>query len=218
MRGVEMPGKEPENAIIVIHDTLIVRDTVWNDMRDTMWVTLCDTVWIPTAEHDTVWVDQYERVEVDTTTYFTLVTMSSDVDAGTTVGNGVYPRGTIVEVGALAKQGYRLLNWSDGTTDNPKHVVMDCDQTLVATFTDRVGVEQPAMADVKVYVVNATLTIEAPARESVAVYNCMGRMMYHRVGNRLEGDNMEAVKVMGLGVGVYVVKVGETGVKKVVVM
>ena len=44
------------------------------------------------------------------------------------------------------------------------------------------------------------------------------RMMYHRVGNRLEGDNVEAVKVMGLAVGVYVVKVGETGVKKVVVM
>ena len=144
--------------------------------------------------------------------------MSSHTDAGVTVGNGVYPRGTVVEVGALAREGYRLQNWSDGTTDNPKRVVMDCDQTLIATFANNVGVEQPTMASVKVYVVNGTLMIEAPARESISVYNSMGRMMYHRVGDRLLGDNVETVKVVGLGVGVYVVKVGESGVKKVVVM
>ncbi len=208
--------KVMENTITTIYDTVYIHDTVWNNWRDTVWMELCDTIWLP-GEHDTVWVDHFEQVEIDTTVYYTLTTISSSDEMGVVSGNGLYPSGTEVEIGALANEGYRFLSWSDGVTDNPRSVVLDVDRTFVATFGEMVGIAQPDNQMVRVYVSNGTLVVEAPAKESIAVYNVYGQMVYSRSGRDMVDSVVAVVRIPSLSAGFYAVRVGESCVKKVIV-
>lgn len=210
--------RDAENALITIQDTVIVRDTVWNDMRDTVWLELCDTVWLPTQQRDTVWMERYERVEIDTTTYYRLTTLSISEEMGLVAGNGSYPRGTEVEVGALPSRGYKLLCWSDSVTDNPRRVVLDSDLQLVAIFGNMVSIEQPEDMRIKVYVSEGTLVIEAPAGEAVSVYNVYGQRVYGKDGLQVVTAASSVVRIPALSAGFYAVKVGEKCVRKVIVM
>lgn len=209
---------DAEKAVVVVHDTLIVRDTVWNDMRDTIWLERCDTLWLPTGQHDTVWLDRHEQVEVDTTVYFTLTTASSSDVMGVVAGNGRYPRGTTVELGALANRGYRFLYWSDGVADNPRRVVLDADRQLMAVFGGVEAVEQPEDMGVKVYVLDGVLVIESPVGEAVSVYNVHGQRVYCKEGLNGGAAVGSVVRIPSLSAGFYAVKVGERCVRKVIVM
>ena len=210
--------RDAEKATITIHDTVIVHDTVWNDIHDTVWIERCDTVWLPTQQHDTVWIDQYEQVEVDPTVYYTITTISSWDEAGMVAGNGRYPRGTVVEVGAVAKSGYRLLCWSDGVADNPRQVVLNADRQLMAIFGYMESIEQPDDMRVKVYVSDGTLVIESPAGEAVSVYNVYGQRVYCKESMHVGTAASTLVRIPSLSAGFYAVKVGEKCVRKVIVM
>ena len=210
--------RDAENTLITIQDTVIVRDTVWNDMRDTVWLEQCDTIWLPTQQRDTVWMERYERVEMDTTTYYRLTTLSASEEMGLVAGNGSYPRGTEVEVGALPSRGYKLLSWSDSVTDNPRRVVLDSDLQLVAIFGNMVSIEQPEDMRIKVYVSEGTLVIEAPAGEAVSVYNVYGQRVYGKDGLQVGSAASSVVRIPALSAGFYAVKVGEKCVRKVIVL
>ena len=211
-------SKEAEDAIITIHDTVYVYDTVWNDLHDTVWIELCDTLWLPNEQHDTVWMDQHEQVEVDPTVYYTLSTYTSWLEAGAVAGNGRYPRGTVVEVGALPNSGYRLLSWSDGVSANPRRIVLNDDLQLMAIFGWMEGIEQPDEPSVKVYVSQGVLVIESPVEESVSVYNVYGQRVYHKDGVSVGTTIGTIVRIPSLGAGFYAVRVGKDCVRKVIVM
>lgn len=217
--GEAAQWKAAEKTIVTVHDTMYIHDTVWNDLRDTVWLERCDTVWLPRQQHDTVWMDRHEQVEVDTTIYYTLTTLSSSEGIGAVAGNGRYPKGTVVEIGALPYDGYRLLYWSDGVTDNPRTLILDSDRLLVATFGNYEEIERPEDSKIKVYVANGSLMIESPGKEDIFVYNVYGQMVYsnRRSGNRTE-ENTTVVRVSSLSAGFYAVKVGDSCVRKVIVM
>ena len=211
-------SKQAENTLIVVHDTLFLRDTIWNDVHDTVWVDQCDTLWMPRQWHDTVLLELHEQVDIDTTTYFALSTSPSDGGMGVTVGNGNYPWGTEVQVGALANNGYRFLYWSDGTTDNPKRLVLDGDLWLIATFGTLEAVEPPDSPKVKIYMIDGTLVVEAPAGESVSVFNTYGQMVFHRYGGQVSSAVSTVLRIPSLSAGFYAVKVGEGCIRKVIVL
>ncbi len=210
--------KLARKTIVMIHDTLYIHDTIWNDLRDTVWLERCDTIWLPAQQHDTVWIDQHEQVDVDTTVYYTLTTITSSDEMGVAVGNGRYPEGTVVELGALANNGFKFLYWSDGVTDNPRSVVLDGDRMFVATFGNMEGIGQPDDPRVKIYVSDGTLVIESPIDEPVAVYNVYGQTVYSRGGRNVLDAVGTIVRIPSLSVGFYAVKIGEKCVKKVIVM
>ena len=78
---------------------------------------------------------------------YTLIAPTNDENKGTVTGAGTYAHGTEVTLEATPKAGYKLLYWSDRSTENPRNITMTKNEALSAYF-------------VKEYVVEPTFTIE----------------------------------------------------------
>ena len=78
---------------------------------------------------------------------YTVVALTNDENKGTMSGAGAYNYGTEVTLTATPKPGYKLLYWSDRTTENPRTITMTKNETISAYF-------------VKEYAVEPTFTIE----------------------------------------------------------
>ncbi len=78
---------------------------------------------------------------------YTVVALTNDENKGTVSGAGAYYYGTEVTLTAMPKPGYKLLYWSDRSTENPRNITMTKNEALSAYF-------------VKEYVVEPTFTIE----------------------------------------------------------
>ena len=78
---------------------------------------------------------------------YTVVALTNDENKGTVSGAGAYNYGTEVTLTATPKPGYKLLYWSDRTTENPRTITMTKNETISAYF-------------VKEYAVDPTFTIE----------------------------------------------------------
>lgn len=78
---------------------------------------------------------------------YTVVALTNDENKGTVSGAGAYNYGTEVTLTATPKPGYKLLYWSDRSTENPRNITMTKNAALSAYF-------------VKNYVVEPTFTIE----------------------------------------------------------
>ncbi len=53
---------------------------------------------------------------------------------GSVSGAGAYEYGSTVTVSAVADEGYHFVNWSDGSTENPRTLTVNSDMELMATF------------------------------------------------------------------------------------
>lgn len=78
---------------------------------------------------------------------YTLIAPTNDENKGTVTGAGTYSYGTVVTLTATPKEGYKLLYWSDRSTENPRNITMTKNEALSAYF-------------VKEYVVEPTFTVE----------------------------------------------------------
>ena len=78
---------------------------------------------------------------------YTVVALTNDESKGTVTGAGTYNYSTEVTLTATPKPGYKLLYWSDRSTENPRNITMTKNEALSAYF-------------VKEYVVEPTFTIE----------------------------------------------------------
>lgn len=68
---------------------------------------------------------------------YTLSAVARDTVTGHVTGGGTGLRfGTQRTLRALANPGYRFVQWADGSTDNPRNVVVTSDQYLTAIFND----------------------------------------------------------------------------------
>ena len=78
---------------------------------------------------------------------YTVVALTNDESKGTVTGAGTYDYGTEATLTATPEPGYKLLYWSDRSTENPRNITMTKNEALSAYF-------------VKEYVVEPTFTIE----------------------------------------------------------
>ena len=78
---------------------------------------------------------------------YTVVALTNDESKGTVTGAGTYDYGTGATLTATPEPGYKLLYWSDRSTENPRNITMTKNEALSAYF-------------VKEYVVEPTFTIE----------------------------------------------------------
>ena len=227
-------GQSSAKLVTYIHDTIVLYDTVWRDihdtvhltlhdtvwmaLRDTVWLTAHDTVWLASDDHDTCNIIIHEDFPLDTITYYALSVHASDVAMGTAAGNGLFPRGTRVELGAVPYSGYHFVRWSDGAEENPHAVTVTGEETIVAYFaasdTTAVGEPDPD-ATTRVYALGRTVVTEAPANLAVTIYNTMGQQMLS-VPSR-QDPALRRLVSQPLTSGVYVVRIGDKPATKVIV-
>jgi hypothetical protein len=82
-----------------------------------------------------------------------LIVTSSNETLGTVTGGGIYENGTIVTIEAIEKEG-KFEKWDDGSTDNPRQVIVTKDCSFVAQFVRLSPTEDPTLIPI-----NPTLLI-----------------------------------------------------------
>ena len=65
---------------------------------------------------------------------YTIIALTNDENKGTVTGAGTYNYGSEVTLTAEAKPGYKLLYWSDRSTDNPRTITMKKNEAISAYF------------------------------------------------------------------------------------
>lgn len=181
---------------VFIHDTTIVYDTLM--LHDTL--TVYDTLTI----HDTVGV---------ALAYYTL-TVSADPLSGIAVGSGRFSDSTIVEIAAIPVEGNFFVQWSDGSTENPRHVVMTEDITLQALFDMPpvpTGVSEAEFPEAEVTVSGTTITVRGAEGVRIRVYDVQGRLM----GSTPQATANQRFRMPATGV--YLVQLGTGAARRVVV-
>lgn len=153
---------------IYVHDTtyITIHDTLTNVVHDTMthWVHDTLTRWsVDTVVHhhlDTVYVAVVDTVYrtvmdsvLDDSLFGELFVEADDTEKGRCSGGGHYPMGSIVEIAAIPNAGCHFDHWDDGTTQNPKRVMLNGDNTWTAFFSREAETkrEQPRLATVYVH-------------------------------------------------------------------
>ena len=66
---------------------------------------------------------------------YSIQVVPSDVEKGETSGNGVYRKNEEVEITATPNPDYQFVMWNDGSTDNPRSIVVTGNATYTATFS-----------------------------------------------------------------------------------
>ena len=121
---------------------------------------------------DAEYVASFSQNPVETYT----VTVLFDESEGFILGAGTYNAGAIASIAAIPADGFYFKKWSDGSTDNPKEVVVDHDIVLAAFF-EGTGVDEADFRMVSLYPNPADdkITIEGLEGEhEISIYNTMG--------------------------------------------
>ena len=122
---------------------------------------------------------------------------------GYVLGAGEYVAGSTARLVAIANDGYVFLAWGDGTTDNPKDIVVDHDITI-ASFFNGTGIGENGMANVVLYPnpANDKLSIEGLEKTcEVRIYNAYGlHVKTATVGSQAE------IAISDLAPGIYLIQ------------
>lgn len=153
--------------------------------------------------------DQFVRTHI--TQYYTLTLLVNDEDMGYTMGGGVHADDELVSFEAIPYNGYIFDHWNDNMTTNPREIMLTCDTTFTAYFDIEDGVDDYASEGILIYAHQGNINVSFETPMPVWVYDMSGKML---VSHPVDGSSNYSIP---LPTGVYLVKAGETYVKKVVV-
>ena len=63
-----------------------------------------------------------------------VIVESQNPDMGTVLGGGFYPNGSEVQIRAIPYDGYRFVDWNDGSTENPRTLIVNYSRYFSARF------------------------------------------------------------------------------------
>ena len=205
-----------------IHDTTIVdnyiHDTTIITLHDTTIITLHDTTIVDHYIHDTTYIDNYihdTTIVHDTTfrdvNYYNL-SVTSVQQIGIAVGSGRFADSTVVEIAAIPICGNHFVQWSDGNTENPRHVLVTDDISLLATFdVDEVGITNVDAPSATISVEGNILTVQGAAGQRIRIFDELGRLLATH-------DDLPATHSFRLpATGVYLIQIGTAPAQRVVV-
>ena len=81
---------------------------------------------------------------------YTLTSFSNDENKGAVIGAGTYGKGETATLTATPKEGYKLLYWSDRSTENPRTITMNKNEAISAYFV-KVYDQEPTFTITKVW-------------------------------------------------------------------
>ena len=160
-----------------------------------------------TALQDSSFVAEFAETDID---YFTLTVLSNDEEMGTVSGGKRYAANSTATLTATPTQGHRFVQWQDGNTANPRTVTVTQDTTFTATFALINSITETTTYPYEVYARNSTLIIKQAEGQPVAIFDMLGRCLFQTTASTETTCTLPTA-------GVYVVRVGERFVRKVVV-
>ena len=134
------------------------------------------------------------------------VTIYYDENQGFVLGAGTYAAGTTATIAAIAADGYQFVKWGDGSTENPREILVDHD-IILAAFFNGTGVEEnqaymlsvfPNPTNGKIHILGLEDSTE------IEIYNAYGMML---MKTQTAGDT--EIDVSGLASGFYIVRIGK---------
>jgi hypothetical protein len=149
---------------------------------------------------DAEYVASFAREPVLTYT----VTVLHDEAQGLILGAGTYIAGSIATIAAIPADGFIFVRWSDGTTDNPKEILVDEDIVLAAFF-EFTSVDENGLESVSLYPnpANDKLFLEGLEEDcEISIYNAMGMKVKTMT---LQGD--AEINISGLPAGLYLLRI-----------
>lgn len=149
---------------------------------------------------DAEYIASFSQDPVETYT----VTVYYDESEGFILGAGTYQAGAIASIAAIPADGFYFKKWGDGTTDNPKEVVVDHDIVLAAFF-EGTGVDEDGFETINLYPnpANDKIHIEGlDGEHEVQIYNAFGMLVMTRT---LQGDS--EINISDLPTGYYLMRI-----------
>ena len=138
--------------------------------------------------------------------------LSSDDAMGTVTGGGLCNYGSVVQIQAYPSAGYEFVYWNDGNTDNPRDITVTGNATYVANFQPTVGIDDNNLSAVSVYSHDHQIVVCHAEGECIEIYDVLGkRIAYDAMNTREMRQFTISTK------GVYLVRVGDSYFKKVIV-
>ena len=154
-----------------------------------------------TVTGDAEYVASFSQEPVLTYTVTVLCTETQ----GFILGAGTYIAGSIATIAAIPADGFIFVRWSDGTTDNPKEILVDEDIVLAAFF-EFTSVDENGIEAISLYPnpANDMIYLEGLEEESeISIYNAIGMKVKTTM---LQGD--AEINISELPAGLYLVRIG----------
>ena len=158
---------------------------------------------------DAEYVASFAREPVLTYT----VTVLHDEAQGFILGAGTYIAGSIATIAAIPADGFIFVRWSDGTTDNPKEILVDEDIVLAAFF-EFTSVDENGIEAISLYPnpANDLIYLEGLEEESeISIYNAIGMKVKTTM---LQGD--AEINISDLPAGLYLLRIGNQRTLKLI--
>ena len=177
--------------------TAIIKAVANEGFRFIMWSdSVADNPRTLVVSHDTMLTALFD------TLYVTLTLNSNNSDWGTVDGGGEYAYGKEALVSATAAEGYRFVNWSDGSEENHRVLVVTEDMELTANFAEGVGIHGADGGAVRLFPnpTNGLLSVEGEGVSLVEVYDMASRRV-------LAAEGAGSIDLTALPDGVYYVRV-----------
>jgi hypothetical protein len=213
---VNVPYPVHDTTYVDVHDTTYLwqYDTTYINVpypvHDTTYVTLTDTIVL--NHYDTTYITLHDTITItEPLTWYSLQVLSEDMDKGVGAGSGQFPEGTDVEIAAIPVEGYRFLQWSDGSEANPRTITLNENLTLTAMFTT-VGVTDLELPTWYVYPEQGAFVVKGTGGHQVSVYDAVGKLL-HRYS-----EAPEILRYSVPAAGSYYIQVDNGAAKKVTVV
>ena len=149
---------------------------------------------------DAEYIALFSRIPTQTYT----VSVLYDESQGFVLGAGTYNEGSVASIIAIPADGYYFMKWSDGTSDNPKEVLVDQDIVLAAFF-NFTGIDENDFGTVSLYPnpANDIIHIEGLEGEhEVQIYNAFGMLVKT---TSINGD--DELNIETLTSGLYIIRI-----------
>lgn len=159
-----------------------------------------------TVTEDAEYTAYFSQTPAETYT----VTVQYDENQGLILGAGTYSAGSVATLVAIPADNYAFVKWGDGSTDNPKEVLVDHD-IVIAAFFNFTDVDENGLNAVSLYPNPASNILRFEGLEGqheIQVYNIYGILI--KVAN-IEGDG--EIDVNDLAAGIYFLRVGSHAMK-----
>jgi hypothetical protein len=133
------------------------------------------------------------------------ITVLCDETQGFILGAGTYIAGSLATIAAIPADGFVFVRWSDGTTDNPKEVIVDQDIVLAAFF-EFTSVDENSTETVSLYPNPADDKLYLEGLEEgceISIFNALGMKVKTTT---LQGDS--EINISDLPAGLYLVRMG----------